>query len=137
MHFARITPNFQYMSAGCHLQAHKWSEIIAFLTIFTFLHWHPEIIILKLSLFTLKTYFVRDFFHMVTSPPFPLPFITCVVVTMNMSWLPSQDHLNKISDRTDRKEMKLNTKKSNYMIFNFSKEYQINKRLSLHNNLLE
>ena len=29
----------------------------------------------------------------------------------------TQDHLNKISDWTDRKEMKLNTKKSNYRVF--------------------
>ena len=49
----------------------------------------------------------------------------------------TQSHLNKISDWTDKKEMKLNNKKSNYMIFNFSKEYQFNTRLAMNNNLLE
>lgn len=48
----------------------------------------------------------------------------------------TQDHLNKISEWTKEKEMKLNCKKSNYMIFNFSKNYQFNTRLYMESNLL-
>ena len=45
--------------------------------------------------------------------------------------LKSQDYLEKISDWTDERQMKLNTEKTNYMIFNFSKKFQFNTRLSL------
>ena len=48
----------------------------------------------------------------------------------------TQNYLDKISDWTKQKEMKLNSEKSNYMIFNFSKEYQFNTRLFMEHNLL-
>ena len=43
--------------------------------------------------------------------------------------LKTQDYLNKISKWTKDKQMKLNSDKSNYMIFNFSKTNQFNTRL--------
>ena len=48
----------------------------------------------------------------------------------------TQNHLNKISYWTKKKEMKLNGEKINYMLFNFSKEYQFNTRLYMEHNLL-
>ena len=45
--------------------------------------------------------------------------------------LKSQDHLARISCWTDEKKMKLNTDKTNYMVFNFSKKFQFNTRLRL------
>ena len=38
---------------------------------------------------------------------------------------------------TEKNEMKLNTKKTSYMIFNFSKKYQFNTRLNLDDQKLE
>ena len=38
---------------------------------------------------------------------------------------------------TEKNEMKLNTKKTSYMIFNFSKKYQFNTRLKLDDQKLE
>ena len=43
----------------------------------------------------------------------------------------SQKHLDKIQEWTENKLMKLNTQKSNYMIFNFAKKLKFNTRLSL------
>ena len=48
----------------------------------------------------------------------------------------TQGYLNRISEWTQEKEMKLNCNKSNYMIFNFSKLHQFNLRLHLENTLL-
>ena len=38
--------------------------------------------------------------------------------------LKNQDYLHKISEWTSQHQMKLNAKKTNYMIFNFSTEHQ-------------
>jgi hypothetical protein len=43
----------------------------------------------------------------------------------------SQEYLNNISDWTGKQEMKLNTDKTKYMLFNFSTKYQFNTRLTL------
>ena len=48
----------------------------------------------------------------------------------------SQDYLDRIEEWTSNKKMKLNTAKSNYMIVNFTKNYQINTRLKLEENPL-
>ena len=50
--------------------------------------------------------------------------------------LQTQGHLDKICKWTKENEMKINCTKSNYMIFNFSKNYQFNTRLHMENNLL-
>ena len=49
----------------------------------------------------------------------------------------SQGYLDKIEEWTNSKEMKLNTKKSKYMIINFTKNYQVNTRLQMEKNLLQ
>ena len=49
----------------------------------------------------------------------------------------SQEYLEKISNWTEKNQMKLNTKKSNYMLFNFSKNYKFNTRLALEGENLE
>ena len=49
----------------------------------------------------------------------------------------SQDYLDKIKIWTEKNEMMLNTKKTNYMVFNFSKKYQFNTRLKLDDQNLE
>ena len=51
--------------------------------------------------------------------------------------LQSQSYLDAISQWTNSKKMKLNCDKSKYMIFNFSKNYQVNTRLYLENTLLD
>ena len=51
--------------------------------------------------------------------------------------LKSQDYLEKISNWTDERQMKLNTEKTNYMVFNFSKKFQFNTRLSLREEKLD
>ena len=51
--------------------------------------------------------------------------------------LKSQDYLDKIANWTARKEMKLNTKKTKYMIFNPSKNFQFNTRLKLEGDNIE
>ena len=50
--------------------------------------------------------------------------------------LKTKSHLEQISKWTQQKQMKLNTDKSNYMIFNFSKMNQFNTRLHMENNVL-
>ena len=47
--------------------------------------------------------------------------------------LKSQQYLQRISEWTNQKQMLLNTKKTNYMIFNFSKTKQFNTRLQINN----
>ena len=49
----------------------------------------------------------------------------------------SQEYLNKISKWTKERQMQLNAKKSNYMIFNYTKNFQFNTRLMLEGNKLE
>ena len=49
----------------------------------------------------------------------------------------TQTYLNKISEWTDMKQMKVNSDKSNYMIFNFCHNYQFNTRLYLEDNLVQ
>ena len=49
----------------------------------------------------------------------------------------TQTYLNNISEWTEQNQMKLNTDKSNYMIFNFSKNYQFNTRLYLKDSLMQ
>ena len=47
------------------------------------------------------------------------------------SSLKTQNYLDKLSDWTEKNQMKLNTNKTEYMIFNFSKENQFNTRLQI------
>ena len=49
----------------------------------------------------------------------------------------SQGYLNRIEQWTEDNMMKLNAKKSNVMIFNFTKNFQFTSRLYMENNLLE
>ena len=56
---------------------------------------------------------------------------------LDPKYLKSQEYLKKISEWTDNKQMKLNTKKTNYMLFNFTRKYQFNTRLSLENQNLD
>ena len=49
----------------------------------------------------------------------------------------SQTYLDKLSEWTKKKEMKLNTDKSKYMIFNFTRIHQFTTRLQLEGKLLE
>ena len=49
----------------------------------------------------------------------------------------SQGNLQKIETWTSKKLMQLNTKKTQYMIINFTDKYQFNTRLELGGNLLE
>ena len=51
--------------------------------------------------------------------------------------LKSQDYLNKISDWTSKNKMVLNQKKSNVMVFNFTKNYQFSSRVSINGEVLE
>ena len=51
--------------------------------------------------------------------------------------LKSQEYLSQISKWTKERQMKLNTEKTNYMISNFSKNYQFNTRLRLEGNKLD
>ena len=51
--------------------------------------------------------------------------------------LKSQKYLENISKWTTQRQMKLNTKKTNYMIFNFTKNKQFNTRLTLEGNVLD
>ena len=50
---------------------------------------------------------------------------------LDPNYLQSQEYLKKISKWTEQKQMQLNTKKTNYMLFNFTKKYQFNTRLKL------
>ena len=49
----------------------------------------------------------------------------------------SQSHLFKIAEWTKSAKMKLNTDKSKYMVFNFTRNHQFNTRLHLENQVLE
>ena len=49
----------------------------------------------------------------------------------------SQENLNIIQEWTDDNLMKRNSKKSNMMIFNFTRNYQFSARFYMENNLLE
>ena len=49
----------------------------------------------------------------------------------------SQVYLDSIQNWTDNKQMKLNTEKTNYMVFNFSTKYQFNTRLKLEGNKVD
>ena len=49
----------------------------------------------------------------------------------------SQQYLNRIETWAGDMKMKLNVKKSNVMLFNFTEDYQFNTRLYLENTLLE
>ena len=49
----------------------------------------------------------------------------------------SQQYLNRIETWAGDMKMKLNVKKSNVMVFNFTEDYQFNTRLYLENTLLE
>ena len=49
----------------------------------------------------------------------------------------SQTYLDKISQWTDKNRMALNTDKTKFMIFNFTKKFQFNTRIILGNTLLE
>ena len=49
----------------------------------------------------------------------------------------SQEYLNKISTWTQEHQMALNTRKTKYMVVNFTKKYQFNTRITLDDNLLE
>ena len=51
--------------------------------------------------------------------------------------LKTQQYLQNISDWTDQKQMILNTKKTNYMVFNFSKTKQFNTRLHINDNPID
>ena len=55
---------------------------------------------------------------------------------IHSSDLKSQSYINEITNWTKEHQMKLNCQKSNYMIFNFSNEYQFNTRLYMNQNLL-
>ena len=50
--------------------------------------------------------------------------------------LRTQEYIEEISRWTEKQQMKLNCEKSNYMIFNFSQEYQFNTRLYMDQKLL-
>ena len=49
----------------------------------------------------------------------------------------SPTYIQNIETLTHEKQMKLNVSKSKYMIFNFSKNYQVNTRLYMENELLQ
>ena len=51
--------------------------------------------------------------------------------------LKTQEHLEKISDWTKRKQFKLNTKKTQNIIFNYSKNYQFSTDLKLEGDVIE
>ena len=63
-------------------------------------------------------------------------------IGQNQKYLPSenilsQQYLNKIETWTEANKMKLNVRKSNVMIFNFTDDFQFSTRLYLENTLLE
>jgi len=51
--------------------------------------------------------------------------------------LKTQEHLEKISDWTDSKKMKLNSSKTKNMIFNYSKNYQFSTDLKVKDDIIE
>ena len=48
----------------------------------------------------------------------------------------SQQYIQNIEQWTEAKQMKLNVDKTKYMVINFTKNYQVNTRLCMHNELL-
>ena len=56
---------------------------------------------------------------------------------LETSNLKSQIYLDKVSDWTRDQKMQLNTRKTKYMVFNYSKKYQFNTRLEVDGELLE
>ena len=56
---------------------------------------------------------------------------------MNPLNLKSQEYLNKLSEWTNNQEMMLNCEKTKYMIFNPSKNYKFNTRLSIEGRVIE
>ena len=48
----------------------------------------------------------------------------------------SQQYIQNIEQWTEAKQMKLNVDKTKYMVINFTKKYQVNTRLHMHNELL-
>ena len=56
---------------------------------------------------------------------------------LDASNINSQEYMNRIENWTESKQMKLNTKKTNYMIFNFSTKYQFNTRLRIENSKID
>ena len=56
---------------------------------------------------------------------------------INPDNIKSQGYLEKIEKWTENKQMKLNIKKTNYMIINFSTKYQFNTRLSIGGNKVD
>ena len=63
------------------------------------------------------------------------------IVTSNIfippEHLKTQEHLEKISDWTDSKKMKLNSNKTKNIIFNYSKNYQFSTDLKLKDDIIE
>ena len=49
----------------------------------------------------------------------------------------SQQYIHNIEQWTHNKQMKLNVEKSKYMLINFTKKYQVNKRLNMEQELLQ
>ena len=58
-------------------------------------------------------------------------------IYLDASNINSQEYMNRIENWTESKQMKLNTKKTNYMIFNFSTKYQFNTRLRIENSKID
>ena len=63
-------------------------------------------------------------------------------IGINQQFIPSeniksQEYMDKISEWTDNKKMKLNVEKSNVMIFNETKNYQFATRIQLNETILE
>ena len=56
---------------------------------------------------------------------------------LDASNIKAQTYLDKVADWTNEHEMKLNDKKSKYMIFNFSKKYQFSTRLKMEGKVLD
>ena len=55
---------------------------------------------------------------------------------INSDYLKTQGYIDEVSNWTNQQQMKLNSEKSHYMIFNFSNQYQFNTRLYMENTLL-
>ena len=55
---------------------------------------------------------------------------------INPEFLNSQDYINSISEWTNNQKMKLNSKKSQLMIFNFTHDNQFTTRVKMENEFL-
>ena len=55
---------------------------------------------------------------------------------INSDYLKTQGYIDEVSNWTNQQQMKLNSEKSHYMIFNFSNHYHFNARLYMENTLL-